>query len=188
MRRSLAIDEQSFGPDHPSVAIRLSNLANLLQATNRLAEAEPLMRRSIAIGEQSFGSDHPSVAIRINNLAMLLKATNRLGEAEPLLWRSLAIDEQSFGPDHPHVARDLNNLALFLQDEDRLAEAEPLMRRVLQVLFRFAVATGHDHPHSQTAIENYTALLEQMGYDAEQVKTRLDNVGRPFGLEVWRGT
>jgi hypothetical protein len=35
MRRALAIDEASFGNDHPNVAIRLNNLAQLLQATNR---------------------------------------------------------------------------------------------------------------------------------------------------------
>ena len=51
MRRALAIDEKSYGPDHPNVAIRLNNLAELLQATNRLAEAEPLMRRALAIDE-----------------------------------------------------------------------------------------------------------------------------------------
>ena len=44
MRRALAIDEHSFGPDHPNVATDLNNLAQLLKATNRLAEAEPLMR------------------------------------------------------------------------------------------------------------------------------------------------
>ena len=43
-RRALAIDEKSYGPDHPGVAIRLNNLAWLLRDTNRLAEAEPLMR------------------------------------------------------------------------------------------------------------------------------------------------
>ena len=51
MRRALAIDETSFGPDHPNVASDLNNLAQLLQATNRLAEAEPLMRRALAIDE-----------------------------------------------------------------------------------------------------------------------------------------
>ena len=104
MRRALAIDEASFGPDHPNVAIDLNNLAQLLQATNRLAEAEPLMRRALAIDEASFGPDHPNVAIRLNNLAQLLQATNRLAEAEPLMRRALAIDEASFGPDHPNVA------------------------------------------------------------------------------------
>ena len=38
-RRALAIDEASYGPDHPNVAIDLNNLAQLLHDTNRLAEA-----------------------------------------------------------------------------------------------------------------------------------------------------
>ena len=49
MRRALEIDERSFGPDHPNVAITLDNLAELLKGTNRLAEAEPLMRRAVQI-------------------------------------------------------------------------------------------------------------------------------------------
>ena len=64
MRRALAIDEASFGPDHPNVARDLNNLAQLLQDTNRLSDAEPLMRRALAIDEASFGPDHPNVAIR----------------------------------------------------------------------------------------------------------------------------
>ncbi len=51
MRRALSIDERSLGPDHPNVAVGLNNLAQLLKATNRLAEAEPLMRRALAIDE-----------------------------------------------------------------------------------------------------------------------------------------
>jgi tetratricopeptide (TPR) repeat protein len=53
MRRALAIEERSYGRDHPNVAIRLNNLASLLYARNRLAEAEPLMRRALAIDEIS---------------------------------------------------------------------------------------------------------------------------------------
>ena len=46
-RRALAIDEKSLGPEHPKVATNLNNLAELLRAINRLAEAaEPLYRRS----------------------------------------------------------------------------------------------------------------------------------------------
>lgn len=37
------------GTEHPKVAIRLNNLAQLLQDTNRLAEAEPLRRRVLVI-------------------------------------------------------------------------------------------------------------------------------------------
>ena len=129
----LAIDERSYGPDHPNVATALNNLAALLQATNRLAEAEPLYRRALAIDERSYGPDHPDVASRLNNLAALLQATNRLAEAEPLYRRALAIDERSYGPDHPDVASDLNNLAELLRATNRLAEAEPLYRRALAI-------------------------------------------------------
>ena len=37
------------------MAIRLNNLAQLLKATNRMGEAEPLMRRALKIDEASFG-------------------------------------------------------------------------------------------------------------------------------------
>ena len=114
----LAIDERSWGPDHPNVAIDLNSLAGLLRTTNRPAEAEPLYRRALAIDERSLGPDHPNVASRLNNLAALLQDTNRPAEAEPLCRRALAIDERSLGPDHPDVARALTNLAALLQDHE----------------------------------------------------------------------
>jgi hypothetical protein len=85
--------------------------SNLLQDTNHLTEAEPLMRRALAIDEKSYGPDHPEVARDLNNLSELLRATNRLAEGEPLLRRALAIVEASLGPDHPNVARVRSNLA-----------------------------------------------------------------------------
>ncbi len=115
MKRALAIDGHSFGPDHPNVAIHLNNLAALLQDTNRLSEAEPLYRRALAIDEQSFGPDHPNATIHLNNLAALLQDTNRLSEAEPLMRRAMAIAEKSFGLEHPKCAIISENLRLLLQ-------------------------------------------------------------------------
>jgi len=168
MRRALDIDEHSFGTEHPNVASDLNNLAQLLQDTNRLAEAEPLMRRALDIDEKSFGPEHPEVAISLSNLARLLQDTNRLAEAEPLTRRALDIDEQSFGPEHPRVAIRLNNLAWLLQDTNRPAEAEPLMRRQVQIFVEFTRRNGHPHPHLETALKNYSVLLREMGKSDEQ--------------------
>ena len=156
MRRALKIDETSFGPEHPKVAIPLNNLAALLQDTDRLSEAEPLMRRGLEIEESSKGPNHPHVAIQLNNLAALLQATNRLSEAEPMYRRALKIDEASFGPDHPDVARDLNNLASLLLATNRLSEAEPMYRRVVEI---FEKSLGKDHPNVATALNNLAELL-----------------------------
>ncbi len=96
----------------------LNNLARLLQDTNRLSEAEPLMRRALAIDEASNGPDHPNVAIRLNNLALLLQDTNRLSEAEPVSRRHLliflAFSQQGY--EHPHLQAAFNNYTLLLRD------------------------------------------------------------------------
>jgi Tetratricopeptide repeat len=88
MRRALAIDEKSFGPNHPDVALNLNNLASLLRATDRLTEAEELMRRTLAIDEKSFGPYHRSVARDLTNLAGLRAV--RGDWAESILLRSRA--------------------------------------------------------------------------------------------------
>ena len=59
------------------MAIRLNNVARLLQDTNRLGEAEPLMRRAPPILEASLGADHPKTEIVCNNLAALEAALGK---------------------------------------------------------------------------------------------------------------
>ena len=164
LRRAIRIDERSLGPDHPDVAPKLSNLAQVFEDANRLVEAEPLMRRALAIDERSLGPTHPNVAIPLNNLAALLMITNRAAEAEPLMRRALAIAEQSFGPDHPTIAGGLNNLAELLRDTNRLAEAEPLMRRALDIDER---SLGPDHPNVATRLNNLAQLLQDTNRLAE---------------------
>jgi tetratricopeptide (TPR) repeat protein len=182
-RRALAIDEASLGPEHPDVARDLNNLAALLYATNRLAEAEPLFRRALAISEASLGPEHPDVAIRLNSLASLLQATNRLAEAEPLFRRALAIDEASLGPEHPFVARDLNNLAALLYDTNRLAEAEPLFRRMVVIFLKFQAATGHAHPHRDTALNNHATLLQALGRTRAEIIAEFQAMLAEAGLQ-----
>ena len=121
MKQALAIDEASFGPNHPNVARDLNNLASLLQATNRIEDAEPLMKRALAIDETSYEPNHPDVAGDLNNLALLLQATNRLKEAEPLMRRHLVILlklTRSTGHVHPHLKQARKNYIALLQAMD----------------------------------------------------------------------
>ncbi len=163
-RRALAINQDSYGLDHPKVSVGLNNLAMLLKATNRLAEAESMYRRALAIDEVSHGPDHPLVAIELNNLASLLKTTNRLAEAEPMFRRALAINEAGHGPNHPKVAAGLNNLAELLRATNRLAEAEPIYRRALII---DEASYGPDHPEVAVDLNNLAGLLRETNRLAE---------------------
>ncbi|MBT3015958.1 MAG: tetratricopeptide repeat protein [Candidatus Thiodiazotropha sp. (ex Clathrolucina costata)] len=164
MRQALAIDEKSYGVNHPTVAVRLGNLARLLHDTNRLTEAEPLYRRALAIGEASDGPNHPNVGIRLNNLSQLLLDAGRFSEAEPAIRRSLAITEAFYGPTHPDVAIRLNNLVRLLQATNRLSEAEPLARRALEI---DESSYGSEHPKVAIRLGSIAGILQETGRTTE---------------------
>jgi tetratricopeptide (TPR) repeat protein len=69
MRRALEIDERSFGPDHPDVAIRLGNLGSLLREKGKPDEGKKLIERALSIFEKSFDADHPLVVETKRRLA-----------------------------------------------------------------------------------------------------------------------
>jgi len=73
MRRALEIDEANYGLDHPGVATDLNNLAGLLQTTNRLAEAEPLIGRAFVIFLASQGLDQPNTQTILSNCRKMLQ-------------------------------------------------------------------------------------------------------------------
>jgi hypothetical protein len=107
MRRALAIDEASFGPDHPNVARDLNNLARLLQATNRLNQAEPLSRRQFVIVLQftrRTGHEHPHLRAAFDNYAGLLRAMGKTDAEIDAEIETLAREAGSSGTASPAAA------------------------------------------------------------------------------------
>ncbi|MGB3074658.1 MAG: tetratricopeptide repeat protein, partial [Chitinophagales bacterium] len=156
LRWGLEIDVDDFSNGQPDY-IRLNNLAQLMQETNRLDEAEVLMRRALKIIEVIFGKDHQNAAIALNNLARLLQATNRQFEAEPLYKQALRIFESSFGDGHPYVIKTLNNLGWLLKVTNRHGEAETMMRKALKMNEE---SFGKNHPSLGLHLNNLAVLLQ----------------------------
>ena len=174
-----ALAEATALADSTLISLASNDLAQLLQRTNRLTEAEPLMRRALVIEETAFGKKHPRVAIRLNNLAGLLQMTNRIEEAEPLMRRGLAIDKAVFGEQHPNVATGSNNLAMLLRETSRIGEAEPLMRQALAI---DEAVFGERHPNVARDLNNLAQLLrnsDRLG-EAEPLMWRALEIDEAF--------
>jgi predicted ATP-dependent protease len=95
-RRAIAIIETSYGPDHPNVATCLNNLAGLLQATNRLSEAERMLRRGLVIlvrFTQTAGYQHPDllkyVAVYARTLRELGRTDAAIQDALNAIWEEV---------------------------------------------------------------------------------------------------
>jgi hypothetical protein len=69
--QTACIDEASFGPDHPNVAVRVNNLGSVLRALGDLAGARAAFERALAIFERFLGSEHPSTRTVRGNLESL---------------------------------------------------------------------------------------------------------------------
>jgi tetratricopeptide (TPR) repeat protein len=108
--RALKIDEASFGPDHPNVAIDVNNLGMVMKALGDLPGARAAYERALKIVEASFGPDHPNVAIDVNNLGSVLKALGDLPGARAAYERALKIFEKFLPPDHPNIKIVQENL------------------------------------------------------------------------------
>ena len=100
MERVLKIDEKSYGPEHPEVAIDLNNLAQLYQDTNRLAEAEPRLRRAVVIllkSTHAAGHVLPNLKLAATNYrSLLIKMT--VPEAEVSQQLAAAGREAGYTP------------------------------------------------------------------------------------------
>jgi tetratricopeptide (TPR) repeat protein len=153
--RALGIYEAAFGPDHPDVAICVSNLAEVLRNLGNLAKARQCFECALRIDEAAFGPDHPNVARDVNNLGFVLQALGNLSEARQCFERALRINEAAFDPDHPDVARAVNNLGEVLRKLGNLAEARQYGERALRILTAFL---GDDHPLTVTVRNNLKSL------------------------------
>ncbi len=70
--QALALAEQRYGPDHPTVAVQLRFLAQALTAAGRNEEAERTIRRALAIDEKAFGPEASATAMDVKILMSVL--------------------------------------------------------------------------------------------------------------------
>jgi tetratricopeptide (TPR) repeat protein len=132
-QRELDEAEAKFGPDDPSVAVELNNLAEAQRLLDRFDEAEALYRRAVALDEKAGPSNAVGLATSLNNLALVYRGQGRLDEAERAHLRSLNLLEDAVGPSHPDVARSLNNLATVYREQGKPDQARPLLERAVAI-------------------------------------------------------
>jgi tetratricopeptide (TPR) repeat protein len=67
---------ETIGSDHPTVAIRVHNLALVLEDLGDLQQARKLYERSLSIIRQFLGDDHPNTRAVRRNLELLIEKMN----------------------------------------------------------------------------------------------------------------
>jgi tetratricopeptide (TPR) repeat protein len=162
-RNALAKEEAASGRNHPRIAVRLNDLAQVLEP--RAAEA--IVRRALAIETKSLGTQNPATAITMNNLANVLLGLRKLAEAEMMARQSLKVLEDSLGPNHPRVATISSNLAAILREKPDLPSARRYYARALAI---DESVYGPNHPEVAVDLQNLAEVLDAMGRKQEAKK------------------
>jgi hypothetical protein len=128
-RRALEILRTALGEAHPNTAASYHNLALVLEAQGKHAEAEPMKRRSLAIFLEALGRGHARTALSYSSLASSLELQGKHDEALRA-WRLAAASyEQArlMGPQGLEASlgrgSPLPNLAVALARAGRPREA-----------------------------------------------------------------
>ena len=93
-RRSLAIYERVYGPNHPSVATLHTAIGSQLVYQGKLKEAEAEVLAALAIERRALGADHPDVAQDLLNIAGIQAALGKFEQAVPALAEAGEIREK----------------------------------------------------------------------------------------------
>jgi tetratricopeptide (TPR) repeat protein len=126
-------EAERLGPEDPSVAVCLYNLARVQADSGHYEVAEPLLQRTVAILAKVWGADNPRVAVAQVSLADVRVAQKRLADAEPLYQSAVAALEKSLGREHTMVGLALERYAVLLRKASRPGEAEPLEARARDI-------------------------------------------------------
>ena len=99
--KAYEITQEVFGQEHPNVAVRQSNLANVYSDLGQYDKARDLLEAALESDVKNFGQEHPNVAVRRINLGAVFSATGEKAKARALFGQAYELFKKQLGEEHP---------------------------------------------------------------------------------------
>ncbi|MGB7295583.1 MAG: serine/threonine-protein kinase [Candidatus Aminicenantales bacterium] len=174
LEKALELRTKALGPDHPDVAVTLSDLGYVLWRKGDFARAKVLQEQALAIRERRLNPDAKEVANSLHDLGTLNYTQGNYAEARRLLERSLAIREKILGLENADVANTLNSLGAIAYKEGDYGKAAEIWERTLAVREK---VLGPDHPYLAHTLNNL-AIVHIYAGDPKRAVPLLERVIR----------
>ena len=131
-RRSLDLATRTFGPDHASGAMAMSNLGLVYASRGDYARALDFYRRAAAVNRKTLGV-HPSTAIPYTNAGDALIHLGRHEEALASLLEAMRMYDELYPEGNPTALTTLINLGDVTRRLGRLEESRGYLRRAREI-------------------------------------------------------
>ena len=127
LERSVALNLQVLGADHPDTLNGMHNLAVAYCDAGKLDLALPLLWETFKLMKAKLGPENPHTLASMNDLAATYWKAGQLDKSIPMFENVLRIRDMTFGRGHPDTLQARANLAVNYMDSGRFAEALPLL-------------------------------------------------------------
>ncbi|MEM8922362.1 MAG: tetratricopeptide repeat protein [Actinomycetota bacterium] len=101
LHAALTIFEAIDPPNHPNIAITLTNIGLTQQLLGDYTDSLATLKRALTIKEATYPPDHPSIAITLTNIGSTQQRLGDYKDSLATLQRALTINEATYPPDHP---------------------------------------------------------------------------------------
>ncbi|CAJ1452547.1 unnamed protein product [Effrenium voratum] len=171
LKRILEARQAALGAEHPETLMGSNDLAALIVAQGRFAEAEPMYRRTLQCLQARMGQNHPDALRTACNLAALLAAMGNTSEAEKLYRHAAQGLEAELGPKNLDTLYCLSKLAQVLKTRGYAQESEQYLQRVVKGMNQ---KLGAQHPDTLCNVAALASVMEQLGraQEAEPVQNK----------------
>ena len=181
LQKAVALREKLLGPEDPSVAFPLSQLARIYLDKAEYPSAEEFYVRALKIQDKADPGAVEAFVI-LNNLAEVYQDTDRFDQAERAFLRAMKIAEKLYGPGRPAVINVMVNLANLYDEKGDRVRAQALYE---QAIVDCEKALGPDYPGLAVIISNLAGVYSERGDYANAVHLSqralaiIDKPGRP---------
>jgi len=164
IERSVSIQMQLLGPEHPDVLQSLNDFASrLMRTSGDFIKAKELASRALRVSEKIYGPDHVESVEILYTLASMHHWKRFYDESREFLEKALKINEEEYGPEHLKVAEGLDRMGGFFGDTGQLKSARTHYERALAIREKLL---GPDHQDIVKSLFNLRSVLNKMGaYD-----------------------
>ena len=167
LSESRSIRQQYYSATHPVQAESDHNLAKLLGATNRVAEAIELQKDAISARTAVLQPEHPLLVDSLNDLAWLLSEQDINDQALSLIEQSCDITRRIRADSHPSMATCYHNLSYQLKLLGRYGESLDNLEKALDIREKVLVSP---HPRIANSLNNMGLLYGILGEPEKQTE------------------
>jgi len=160
--KALHILEEQLAPDHPDLAVIMTNLGNVYFELQHPELSEKYHQQALQIRKNAFSADDPAIAQSTYNLAVLYEDQQEYEQAAIFYQQAISLWSASVGPTHPYVGSALSNLSGIYNLQGKHKKAINILRRML-ALKKSVFGSRHEEV-AQTLISLGTSYLEQGEY------------------------